>query len=54
MRHRVTPLGAEGLDLVAGRDLILASRPEDFAGEIVRLMQDKTRSDDIRRAASRA
>ena len=35
-----TPLGAEGLGAVEGRDLLLASEPEAFAAKIVSLLRD--------------
>jgi GT2 family glycosyltransferase/SAM-dependent methyltransferase/glycosyltransferase involved in cell wall biosynthesis len=35
-----TPLGAEGLGAVDGRDLLLASEPAAFAAHIVRLLRD--------------
>jgi polysaccharide biosynthesis protein PslH len=36
-----TPAGAEGLDVTPGRHLLLASSPEDFAGQCARLMRDR-------------
>lgn len=36
-----TTIGAEGLDLVSGRDLLLADTPEHFAGAVVRLLEDR-------------
>ena len=35
-----TTIGAEGLDLVSGRDLLLEDRPEDFADAVLKLLQD--------------
>jgi sugar transferase (PEP-CTERM/EpsH1 system associated) len=38
-----TPIGAEGLEVVDGRHLILADRPQDFAEAVCRLLKDPTR-----------
>jgi glycosyltransferase involved in cell wall biosynthesis len=35
-----TPLGAEGLDAVDGRDLLIAAEPAAFAAQVVRLLRD--------------
>lgn len=35
-----TALGAEGLEVVDGRDLLLADTPADFSGQVVRLLED--------------
>lgn len=35
-----TSIGAEGLDVTDGRDIILADTPETFAGGVVRLLSD--------------
>src|SRR5262249_35918041 len=35
-----TSLGAEGLDVVDGEDILLADTPEDFAGQVVRALGD--------------
>ncbi len=35
-----TSKGAEGLDLVPGRDLLIADEPADFAAAVLRLLQD--------------
>jgi glycosyltransferase involved in cell wall biosynthesis len=35
-----TALGAEGLEVANGRDLLLADTPTDFSGQVVRLLQD--------------
>jgi glycosyltransferase involved in cell wall biosynthesis len=35
-----TAIGVEGLEVEAGRDLVLAETPGDFAGEVVRLLRD--------------
>lgn len=37
-----TPVGAEGLDLESGRDLLLADSAERFADAVVRLLEDAT------------
>jgi glycosyltransferase involved in cell wall biosynthesis len=55
--HRVpvvsTPVGAEGLEVVDGRELLLAHTPEQMAGQCVRLWQDRgLRSRIIRNAYS--
>ena len=41
-----TTVGAEGLDVVAGKDLLLADTPADFAAAVVRLLanQDEART----------
>jgi glycosyltransferase involved in cell wall biosynthesis len=36
-----TTLGAEGIPVVDGRDILIADRPEAFAGAILRLLEDK-------------
>lgn len=36
-----TTLGAEGLKLIPGRDIVLADRPDDIAKECVRLLTDR-------------
>jgi glycosyltransferase involved in cell wall biosynthesis len=33
-----TPLGAEGLEMAAGSEIVIAARPEDFAQEVTRLL----------------
>jgi glycosyltransferase involved in cell wall biosynthesis len=55
--HRVpvvsTPVGAEGLEVADGRELLLAHTPEQLAGQCVRLWQDRRlRSRIIRNAYS--
>jgi len=40
-----TTLGAEGLDLAPGREILLADAPEDFAAEVVRLLKDRATRD---------
>lgn len=36
-----TSIGCEGLDVVPGRDIVVADRPEDFAREVCRLLADR-------------
>jgi glycosyltransferase involved in cell wall biosynthesis len=36
-----TPIGAEGLEVADGRELLLAHTPEEMAGHCVRLWQDQ-------------
>jgi sugar transferase (PEP-CTERM/EpsH1 system associated) len=36
-----TSIGAEGLGLVPGRDLLIADTPDDFAASVVRLVRDR-------------
>ena len=48
-----TSLGCEGFDLVAGRDLILADEPEQFASSVMSLLRDAARREDLGRAARR-
>ena len=40
-----TTLGAEGLDLVPGREIVLADEPEAFAVGVVRLLDDQAARD---------
>jgi len=42
-----TSKGAEGLDLTAGQDLILADSPDDFAQAVVRLLRDGVLRDQL-------
>jgi glycosyltransferase involved in cell wall biosynthesis len=35
-----TTLGAEGIEAVAGRDLLIADQPEDFAASVIRFLED--------------
>ena len=37
-----TTIGAQGLDLVQGEDILLADRPEDFAAQTARALEDAT------------
>ena len=37
-----TPLGCEGIDVLDGEHVLLASEADDFAAQCVRLIQDKT------------
>jgi glycosyltransferase involved in cell wall biosynthesis len=45
-----TTLGAEGLDLVPGREIVLADAPEAFAESVVRLLTDRATRDAMGRA----
>ena len=36
-----TTLGAEGLEVVSGRDLLIADQPEAFAGALLRVLEDQ-------------
>ena len=36
-----TTLGAEGLDVIDGRDILIADKPEEFATAVLRLIYDK-------------
>jgi sugar transferase (PEP-CTERM/EpsH1 system associated) len=46
-----TTVGAEGFDLVSGRELVLADRPEDFAAEVVELLGNRARREEMGRMA---
>jgi glycosyltransferase involved in cell wall biosynthesis len=35
-----TALGAEGIDAVPGRDILIADGPREFADSVVRLLED--------------
>jgi glycosyltransferase involved in cell wall biosynthesis len=48
-----TSIGAEGLDVQSGRDLILADEPLSFAGAIVSLIRDARLRQQYERAAAR-
>jgi polysaccharide biosynthesis protein PslH len=45
-----TSVGAEGLDLEAGKDIILADDPAEFARSVITLLRDPTRRDAIARS----
>jgi polysaccharide biosynthesis protein PslH len=45
-----TSLGAEGIDGVSGRDLVIADEAERFAAEVVRLLDDRRAAAEIGRA----
>jgi glycosyltransferase involved in cell wall biosynthesis len=49
-----TPLGAEGLDFLHGRDIICASSVPAFVESVVRLLSDSRRQDELSRWARRA
>lgn len=46
-----TPIGAEGLDVNNGKDIILSERPDDFADQIVSLLRDETTRERLGAAA---
>jgi glycosyltransferase involved in cell wall biosynthesis len=46
-----TAIGAEGLDVHDGEDIILSEEPEDFARQIISLLDDKTARERLGRAA---
>jgi glycosyltransferase involved in cell wall biosynthesis len=48
-----TTLGCEGFELVPGQDLMLADRPDDFAGAVLALLRDPERRARLGRAARR-
>jgi sugar transferase (PEP-CTERM/EpsH1 system associated) len=47
------PIACEGIDVTAGRDVVLASTPEEFAGQISRLFENERERVDIGTAARR-
>jgi glycosyltransferase involved in cell wall biosynthesis len=47
-----TSVGAEGLDVHHGRDIVLADQPQEFAASIVTLLQDRTLRNTYERAAA--
>ena len=48
-----TRVGAEGLEVTPGDDIILADDPAEFARSVVELLTDERRRDEIARAAAR-
>lgn len=46
-----TTLGCEGIDAVPDRDVVLADEADDFATQVLALMGDETRRDELGRAA---
>jgi glycosyltransferase involved in cell wall biosynthesis len=46
-----TTLGAEGIDAVPGRDILIADEPETFAASVVRLLNDPSLSARLRQSA---
>jgi glycosyltransferase involved in cell wall biosynthesis len=46
-----TPIGAEGLDVHHGKDIVLSEEPEDFARQIVTLLDDVAARAQLGRAA---
>jgi glycosyltransferase involved in cell wall biosynthesis len=49
-----TSKGAEGLDLVPGRDLLIADRPADFAAATVRLLKDEALRESLSQSGRQA
>ncbi len=47
-----TTIGAEGLPLTDGVELLLADTPEDFAARVVRLLKDETQARELGRRAA--
>ncbi|HET9527992.1 MAG TPA: glycosyltransferase [Pyrinomonadaceae bacterium] len=49
-----TSIGAEGLPVTNGTEILLADTPESFADDVVKLLKDRTLADDVgQRAAAR-
>jgi glycosyltransferase involved in cell wall biosynthesis len=48
-----TRVGAEGLDLVDGREIVLADQPKAFAGAVADLLKDASRRWELGQAARR-
>lgn len=48
-----TSIGAEGVDVTEGEDIVIADSAEDFANAVVSLLNDKARRDAIGQAAFR-
>jgi glycosyltransferase involved in cell wall biosynthesis len=46
-----TPIGAEGLEVHDGKDIVLSEEPEDFARQIVTLLRDEAARARLERAA---
>lgn len=46
-----TAIGAEGIDVVPGKHILLANEPQDFADNIIRILQSNILFDQIRNAA---
>ncbi len=50
-RPVVSPsLGAEGLEAVPGKHLIIADEPQEFAGSVLRLLEDPALADGLGKA----
>jgi glycosyltransferase involved in cell wall biosynthesis len=47
-----TSVGAEGLDVTHGHDVLLADTPDEFAGAVITLLRDPARRDAVARAAA--
>ena len=48
-----TTIGAEGLDFVPGREILIADAPEEFADGVVELLRDPVRRRSLGQAARR-
>ena len=48
-----TPLGVEGLDVVDGQELLLASNARQFVSAIIELLEDPARAEALARRARR-
>jgi glycosyltransferase involved in cell wall biosynthesis len=48
-----TTIGAEGLDLVPGRDIVIADTAQSFADSVVALLQDRSRQEALAAAGRR-
>ncbi len=46
-----TTLGCEGIHVVPGQDVVLADEPHDFASQVLALLQDEARREQLGRAA---
>lgn len=46
-----TSIGAEGFEVVSGREMAIANRPDEFAGEVARLLEDEAARTGLGRAA---
>lgn len=46
-----TTIGAEGFEVVGGREMAIADRPDEFAGEVMRLLEDEAARTRLGRAA---
>ena len=46
-----TSIGAEGLPVASGRNIVLADEPEGFARQVVKLLNNRSRREELGRAA---